>query len=144
MWSNKVGKGGPSVKIIVYPVILILFALTSVPVFGEEAVDGTKPLICATLQAVSCSPGEECEQNLPESIGAPQFLWIDFSKKEIISSKRSNRILFMDKNDEQITMQGFELGMGWTLVIDRATGKAILTFANREEGIVIFGGCTAQ
>ena len=143
MWSNKVGKRGSFVKIIVYQVILILCALT-VPVFGEEAVDVTKPLICATLQAVSCAPGEECEQNLPESIGAPQFLWIDFSKKEIISSKRSNRILFMDKNDEQITMQGFELGMGWTLVIDRATGKAILTFANREEGIVIFGACTAQ
>ena len=129
-------------KIIVYPVILILCALTA-PVFGEEAFDGTKPLICATLQAVSCAPGEECERHLPESIGAPQFLWIDFSKKEIVSSKRSNRILFMDKNDEQITLQGFELGTGWTLAIDRATGKAILTFANREEGIVIYGACTA-
>jgi len=143
MWSNKVGKGGLSVKIIVCTLILILCALTA-PVFGEEAVDGTKPLICASLQAVSCAPGEECERHLPEIIGAPQFLWIDFSKQEIMSTKRSNRILFMDKNDEQITMQGFELGMGWTLVIDRATGKAILTFANREEGIVIFGACTAQ
>jgi hypothetical protein len=58
--------------------------------------------------------------------------------------KRSAKILFMEKSDEQITMQGFELGMGWTLAIDRATGKAIITFANREEGIVIFGACTAQ
>jgi hypothetical protein len=130
-------------KILVYTVIFLLCALT-VPVFAEEDFDGTKPLICATMQAVSCAPGEECERGLPESIGAPQFLRIDFSKKEIISSKRSNRILFMDNNDEQITMQGFELGMGWTLAIDRATGKAIFTFANREEGIVIFGACTAQ
>lgn len=50
----------------------------------------------------------------------------------------------MEKSDEQITMQGFELGMGWALAIDRASGKAVLTFANREEGIVIFGACTAQ
>ncbi|MFZ0726807.1 MAG: hypothetical protein WAO07_02955 [Desulfobacterales bacterium] len=50
----------------------------------------------------------------------------------------------MEKSDEQITMQGFELGMGWTLAIDHATEKAVLTFANREEGIVIFGACTAQ
>jgi hypothetical protein len=34
--------------------------------------------------------------------------------------------------------------LGWTLAIDRVTGKAVITFANREEGIVIFGACTAQ
>ena len=129
-------------KILIYTVILLLCALT-VPVFAEEAIDGTKPLICASMQAVSCAPGEECERGLPESIGAPQFLRIDFVKKEIIGPKRSAQILFMEKSDEQITMQGFELGMGWTLAIDRATGKAVITFANREQGIVIFGACTA-
>lgn len=125
-------------------VLLFLFCALTVPALAEEAIAGTKPLICATIQAVSCAPGEECERGLPESIGAPQFLRIDFVKKEIIGTKRSTQILFMEKSDEQITMQGFELGMGWTLAIDRATGKAILTFANREEGIVIFGACTAQ
>jgi len=129
-------------KILIYTVILLLCALT-VPVFAEEAIDGTKPLICASMQAVSCAPGEECERGLSESIGAPQFLRIDFVKKEIIGPKRTAQILFMEKSDEQITMQGFELGMGWTLAIDRATGKAVITFANREQGIVIFGACTA-
>ena len=129
-------------KILIYTVILLLCALT-VPVFAEEAIDGTKPLICASMQAVSCAPGEECERGLPESIGAPQFLRIDFVKKEIIGPKRTAQILFMEKSDEQITMQGFELGMGWTIAIDRATGKAVITFANREQGIVIFGACTA-
>ena len=130
-------------KIIVGALVLLLCALT-VPVLAQEAIDGTKPLICASLQAVSCAPGEECERGLPESIGAPQFLRIDLAKKEIIGPKRTAQILFLEKSDEQITMQGFELGMGWTLAIDRATGKAIITFANREEGIVIFGACTAQ
>jgi len=143
MWSNNDTKGGSPLKILIYTVILLLCALT-VPVFAEEAIDGTKPLICASMQAVSCAPGEECERGLPESVGAPQFLRIDFAKKEIIGPKRSAQILFLEKSDEQITMQGFELGMGWTLAIDRATGKAIITFANREEGIVIFGACTAQ
>ena len=130
-------------KILVYTAIFLLCALAA-PVFAEETIDGTKPLICATIQAVSCAYGEECERGLPESIGAPQFLRIDFVKKEIIGPKRSAQILLMEKNNEQITMQGFELGMGWTLAIDRATGKAVITFANREEGIVIFGACTAQ
>ena len=125
-------------------VLLFLFCALTLPALAEEAIAGTKPLICATIQAVSCAPGEECERGLPESIGAPQFLRIDFVKKEIIGTTRSTQILFMEKSDEQITMQGFELGMGWTLAIDRATGKAVFTFANREEGIVIFGACTAQ
>ena len=125
-------------------VLLFLFCALTLPALAEEAIAGTKPLICATIQAVSCAPGEECERGLPESIGAPQFLRIDFVKKEIIGTKRSTQILFMEKSDEQITMQGFELGMGWALAIDRASGKAGLTFANREEGIVIFGACTAQ
>ena len=143
MWSNDSRKGGLPLKIIVGALVLLVCALT-VPVFAQEAIDGTKPLVCASLQAISCAPGEECERGLPESIGAPQFLRIDFAKKEIIGPKRSAQILFLEKSDEQITMQGFELGMGWTLAIDRATGKAIITFANREEGIVIFGACTAQ
>lgn len=130
-------------KRLICTVVFSLCAL-AMPAFGEETIDGTRPLICATLQAISCAPGEECERGLPESVGAPQFVRIDFSKKEILGPMRSNKILFMDKNTEQITMQGFELGMGWTLAIDRATGKAVFTFANREEGIVIFGACTAQ
>jgi hypothetical protein len=143
MWSNSQRKGGPFVKISVYASIFFLCAL-AIPAFAEEAVDGTKPLICATLHAISCAPGEECEKGLPESIGAPQFLRIDFEKNEIIGPKHSTRILHMESSDDQITMQGFELGMGWTLAIQRATGKAIFTFANWEEGIVIFGACTAQ
>jgi len=31
-----------------------------------------------------------------------------------IGPKRSAQILFMEKSDEQITMQGFEFDMGWT------------------------------
>jgi hypothetical protein len=143
MWSNNDRKGGSPLKILACTAILLLCALAA-PVFAEEAIDGTKPLICATIQAVSCASGEECERGLPESIGAPQFLRIDFVKKEIIGPKRSTQILFMEKSDEQITMQGFELGMGWTLAIDRSTGKAVITSANREEGVVIFGACTAQ
>lgn len=142
MWSNNQRRGESPLKTVFFAIIL-MFCAVSAPGFAQEPMDGTKPIICASLQAVSCAPGEECDRGLPESVGAPQFLRIDFVKKEIIGPKRSAQILLMDKSNEQITIQGFELGMGWTIAIDRATGKAIITFANREEGIVIFGACTA-
>lgn len=130
-------------RIVAFAFVLFVSVLI-LPAFAEEAIDGTKPLICATIQAVSCSPGEECERGLPESVGAPQFLRIDFAKKEIIGPKRTSQIRLMDKSNEQITLQGFELGMGWVLALDRLTGKAIITFAGRDEGFVIFGACTTQ
>jgi hypothetical protein len=128
-------------KIVAFALVLFVSALIA-PAFAEEAIDGTKPLICATIQAFSCAAGEECERGLPESVGAPQFLRIDFAKKEIIGPKRTTQIRLMEKSDEQITLQGFELGMGWALALDRVTGKATITFAGRDEGFVIFGACT--
>jgi hypothetical protein len=122
----------------------LAFGLAAAPAVAEEAVDGSKPLICATLQAVSCTPGEECDRGLPESVGAPQFLRVDFEKKVVVGPKRTTPVLHQEADASQITLQGFELGMGWSLAIDRATGKAVITFASADEGIVIFTACTAQ
>lgn len=121
---------------------LILISLTAMPALAKEIFDGSRPLICATIQAVSCSLSEECERGLPESIGAPQFLRIDFGKKEIVGPKRTTHIRSIEKTDEQITLQGFELGMGWALALDRVTGKATITFAGKDEGFIVFAACT--
>jgi hypothetical protein len=121
--------------------VVLLVGVTVLPAFAEQAFDGVKPLICATVQAVSCVPGEECERGLPESIGAPQFFRIDFTKKEIIGPKVTTQIRLMETSPEQITLQGFELGMGWTIALDRETGKMTMTLSGREEGFIVFGAC---
>ncbi len=107
-----------------------------------EDYDGTKALLCASVEAISCEPGEPCEKGLPESIGAPQFMRVDFSKKEIAGPKRTTAIRLMETTDEQLTLQGFELGMGWTLALDRTTGKMAVTLIGRETAFVVFGACT--
>ena len=48
----------------------------------------------------------------------------------------------MEKTDEQLTLQGFELGMGWTFAIDRTTGKIAVTLIGRGAAFVVFGACT--
>jgi hypothetical protein len=83
--------------------------------------DGTKTLLCASVEAIGCESGEACEKGLPESIGAPQFMRIDFAKKVIVGPKRTADIRLMEKNDEQITLQGYELDLGWALALDRET-----------------------
>jgi len=111
-------------------------------VAAEDSFDGTKTLLCASIEAIDCTPGEPCEKGLPEEMGAPQFMRIDFTKKEIIGPKRNTAIRQLDKNDEQLMLQGYEVGMGWTLALDRMTGKMTVTLAGGEQAFVIFGVCT--
>ena len=134
MWSSRA---------ILAAAAALAVALAAAPGVAQEAIDGSKPLICATLEAVSCAPGEGCERGLPESVGAPQFLRVDFAKQAVVGPKRTTPILHQETDAARITLQGFELGMGWTLAIDRATGKAVITFASPDEGITIFAACTA-
>ncbi len=123
-------------------IITMFFLTVSLAAAAEDSFDGTKTLLCASIEAIDCTPGESCEKGLPEVIGAPQFLRIDFAKKEITGPKRTTVIRQMDKSDEQLTLQGYEVGMGWTLALDRFTGKMTVTLAGSEQAFVIFGACT--
>jgi hypothetical protein len=110
---------------------------------ADSMFDGTKPLICASREVVDCTPGETCDKGLPEEMGAPVFLTIDFAKKVITGPKRTSRITLIEKTDAQITLYGFEIGMGWTTVIDRETGRMTATLAGKDQAFIIFGACTA-
>jgi hypothetical protein len=140
MWSSEQEKEGFPMKMFLCAVIVFLCA-TAVPVFAQEPIDGNKPLICATVEAISCSRGEPCEKGLPEEMGAPQFMRIDFTKKEIIGALLTTPIRMMEIDNLQITLQGYELGMGWTMVIERATGKTSITLTGKDETFVLFGSC---
>jgi hypothetical protein len=104
--------------------------------------DGSKLLICATVEAMDCSAGEACTKGRPDDIGAPNFLRIDFAQKMIIGPKRTTPIVFIDKSNEQILLQGTELGYAWTLALDQENGTMTVTMVNREEVFVLFGSCT--
>lgn len=124
---------------------LLLFGLfvAATPAFAEDFFNGTKPLLCSSIEALDCDPGVTCERGIPETMGAPQFLRIDFAKKEIAGPKRTTAIRMMEKDDDQIVLQGYEIGLGWTLAIDRITGNMRITFAGSDASFIVFGACTA-
>jgi len=125
-------------------VSLLLFGLfvTVSPAVAEDVFDGAKPLFCSSIEALDCDPGMPCERGIPEIMGAPQFLRIDFAKNEIAGPLRTTKIRSMEKDDNQIVLQGYEIGLGWTLAIDRATGTTRITFAGSDASFIIFGACT--
>ena len=125
--------------------VLHIVAALALLTWGAAAAgdfDGSKLLICAPVEAMDCVPGEGCSKERPEDVGAPNFLRIDFANKVIVGPKQTTPILLMDKSDNQLLLQGKELGYAWTLVLDQESGTMTVTLVNREAAFVLFGPCT--
>jgi hypothetical protein len=124
---------------------LAVFLCLAAPQFAQIAhahdFDGKKPLICATVEAIDCSPGTACSKGIPDDMGAPSFLRVDFKKKQITGTERTTDIRYMDKDDSQLLMQGTELGFAWTIIID-AQGKMSVSLIDSTAAITLFGSCT--
>ena len=123
------------------PLVLALVWITAGPASAGD-FDGSKLLICAPVEAIDCAAGAACTKGRPEDLGAPRFLRIDVAQKVIVGPQRTSPILFMDKSDDQLLLQGTELGYGWTLVLDQESGTLSATLVNREGAVVLFGSCT--
>jgi hypothetical protein len=104
--------------------------------------DGSKPLLCATMEAHDCDAGESCMRALPGSLGLPQFVRVDFAGQMVTGPKRTTPIKSIERSPGQILLQGTELGFGWTLALDTANGKLSATFVNGESAVIVFGACT--
>ena len=119
----------------------IATALFAGTVSGAD-FDGSKPLLCAPVQAMDCTSDEGCTKGTPEEIGAPAFLRIDVSKKTVAGSRRTSAIQLSDLDADQLLLRGVEMGYGWTIAIEQTTGKAVFTLTDREGVFILFGACT--
>jgi len=104
--------------------------------------DGSKLLICAPVEAIDCAPGEMCKKGAPADVGVPAFIRIDIAKMVVIGPKRTTPIVSIEKSEQQILLQGTELGSAWTLALDQVSGELSGSLVNREEVFVLFGSCT--
>jgi hypothetical protein len=104
--------------------------------------DGSKPLICAPVTAMDCVRGDDCATGLPEDVGAPAFMRIDFAAKTVIGPKRTTEILLLEKSETQLLLQGRESGFGWTIALEAEDGQMTVTLASIKGAFVLFGACT--
>ena len=123
-------------------VLMLSLLFAASPAAAEGIFDGTKTLLCASVEAMDCVSGASCVKGLPDEIGAPQFLKLDFAGKKIIGPKRTTTVVSMEKTDGQILLQGIEINMGWTFALNKTTGKFTTTLTDEEGAFVIFGACT--
>lgn len=121
--------------------LTVLAACLVVPT-AFAAADGAQRLVCATLEAIDCEPGLACLKGRPSEIGAPAFMRIDLEKGIIAGTNRSTPIVRMEKQADNLMLQGSEVGYGWTMAIDMKAGTMAATLVNRDGAFVLFGSCT--
>jgi hypothetical protein len=117
-------------------------ALAHAPMAWAGDFDGSKRLICATVQAMECVAGEDCSKGLAADIGAPTFMRIDLDQKSVIGPKRTSTAHFVDTTGTQLLLQGTELGFGWSIVVDQEDGSMSAALVDRDGAFVLFGTCT--
>jgi hypothetical protein len=121
---------------------------------ARATVDGSEPIICASLNILECLPDGTCQRIDAEDAGIPRFLRIDFAGQQITRTRPngedvSSQIERSETVDGRLILQGAEDGLegvsdgiGWSLSIDQERGDMVLSGSGDEVAFVIFGACT--
>lgn len=130
------------------PFFLALALLTlPLPSMATD-LDDSKPLLCATVDAIECDGhSAECLAGTTEMANLPQFVRIHLKEGKIEAVKPSgeslsSKIMTHKREGGKLILQGMENGRGWSMVIVKKTGKMSAAIAGDQVGFVVFGNCT--
>ena len=127
----------------------LALAVMLVPaVAAAQNFDGSKPLVCATLETQDCELGGECIKGLARDIDAPQFIHLDFEKGQArtIRSEGDERTASIERvklaDSGALALQGVQFDRAWSATINGDSGELILVVAGDGVAFVVFGACT--
>jgi len=112
--------------------------------------DGSEPLMCSFGQVIECDEGSACRVVSHESVDAPDFVKLNFRKKQLMSvtageDGSTDDFTVTDLGTHLIVQasQGGGQGdaLGYSLSIDQASGRMVAAGAGENAGFVIFGAC---
>ena len=134
------------------------FLVLATSLLGAAAVmadfDGSEPLMCSFGEAIECDEGAECREVSLESIDAPDFVKLDFRRKQIVSvfageDGAPDAIDNIVDLANYLVVQGVQGGdnndtLGWSFSISHDTGDLVASASGEKAAFVIFGACTPQ
>ncbi len=122
-------------------------AFTSTSV-AAEGIDGKKDVVCAVMDVVGCVEGGSCLQGRASSFDLPEFIILDAKDKVIRPAyeggeKAVSPIKNVERNGDQLVLQGVENGRGWDIAIDTKSGEMRAASVGDAVSFLAFGSCTA-
>ena len=129
--------------------VAAIAAMALTPASAANAVDGKANLICSVTDVVACAEATPCVQGQARVFDLPQFIAIDFADKQIHSTKESGSdatspIKNQEETRNQLVLQGIENGHGWTLAVDRNSGRMTTSTTGEDVSYILFGACIVR
>jgi hypothetical protein len=108
--------------------------------------DGTRPFVCAPSDIVSCTPGEGCDKETPDTINLPPLLFFDVTGGKITGQKANGEPLEtaienLRRVEDELAMQGVQGHIAWSVTVAETSGDMTLAATDERTGYVAFGKC---
>jgi hypothetical protein len=122
--------------------------IASAPLLAAD-FDGSKPMLCASLDVLECVDGRDCKMVAAGDVDAPQFITVDLKHEslELDNSGRpmSTQLRNRENLNGRLILQGVgtATGLGWTFSVNEENGRFVITSAGDEVAFIIFGACTS-
>ena len=116
------------------------------PVLADDVSDADR-LLCSASEVTVCFESSDCVDVMPWELDMPQFVIVDLKKKMLSTTKasgenRSTPIRFLQRQDQEIILQGVEAGRAFSFVIDEVTGLLTVAVARDGLSVSVYGACT--
>ena len=111
-------------------------------------IDGSSDVVCAITRVVACLEDGQCLQGQPSTFDLPELLVLDAKEKVLRTTRESGKkavspIKNMERNGDQIILQGVENSRGWDIAINAKTGKMSAAGVGDDVSFLVHGTCTA-
>ena len=130
------------------PVALSMAGVLFPLAVAAAGFDGKSNLACAATDVVACVSTPGCVEGRAGAFEVPEFMYVDFKGKRVharfADAKSSVDSPFRNlvASDLSLVIQGMENHQGWTLSVDRASGRMTTTVSGGKVSYMIFGVCT--
>ena len=116
---------------------------------SAQGLDGSRSMVCAAVSVVACGDAHVCYHGLAKQFDLPEVMIVDMAAKQVRGTaesglKQDSPIRHAESTGSQLVLQGVESGHGWSMAIDRATGRMATVLSGELANYMIFGTCTAQ
>jgi len=118
------------------------------PVVLAAGFDGKSNLVCAATDVVACAEAFNCVEARAGVFELPDFMYVDFERKIVharladATAQVQSQIRGQIASERALILQGFENHQGWTLSVNRESGRMTTSVAGGPASYMIRGVCT--
>jgi hypothetical protein len=128
--------------------LVTVVVLAAVAPASADSVVGADRLVCAPMSAHECRADGICVDGAPWDFDIGPFFRIDLKGRRLESTDeskgRSTDIKTVERGNDLIVVQGFELGRAFSVLVSEESGFMTGSITVDDGVIAVFGACKPE